>query len=149
MQAGIASSECSCYLTHPKLRGTCSITVAWSLQCYQTLKTKQNNPARQERIFGAVFVCCLLFFNFLSFKEVLQCLNFICVQELLWNNIAPSALTKQNQIENPAQILKACYNPESVEKKCKGKILISMLWNSVYILPITMWMIYNRNCCHF
>lgn len=71
MQAGIASSECSCYLTHPKLRGTCSISVAWSLQCYQTLKTKLNNPARQERIFWAVFICCSLFFNFLSFKEVL------------------------------------------------------------------------------
>lgn len=40
------------------------------------------------------------------------------VQEVFWNNIATAALTEQNQ-ENPAQILKVCYNSESVGKKKK------------------------------
>lgn len=68
------------------------------------------------------------------------------VQEVFWNNIATAALTEQNQ-ENPAQILKACYDSESVGKKKIKKY--RSLWNLVHILPVTMWMIYNKNCCYF
>lgn len=106
-----------------------------SLQHHHTLKPNQNNPSREERVFGVDFFICSL-----SNSASCTCAKSDCYRV----SHSCSCIYQKNPPKlNFEGMLSSC------EKNVKPKVLMSMLLNSGYFLPRTTRLMYKKNYCHF